>query len=85
MKKTYKVKYKHGLVGDSIVVASNRRDAIKEAYALCLFYTCSIPLNFKMSDIIQSVEPTDINPGTPGYQYRAVVEVENLSEFVENT
>lgn len=84
MKKTYKVKYKHGLVGDSIVVASNRREAIKEAYALCLFYTCSIPSNFKMSDIIQSIEPTDINPGTPGYQYRAVVEVENLSESFEN-
>jgi dimeric dUTPase (all-alpha-NTP-PPase superfamily) len=85
MKKTYKVKYKHGLVGDAIVVASNRNEAIKEAYALCLYYISSIPLNFKMSDIIQSIEPTDINPGAPGYKYRAVVEVENLSESFENT
>jgi hypothetical protein len=85
MKKTYKVKYKHGLVGDAIIVASNRREAIKEAYALCLFYTNCISSNFKISDIIQSVEPTDINPGTPDYRSRAVVEVENLSESVEKT
>jgi hypothetical protein len=84
MKKKYKVKYKHGLVGDAIIVASNRREAIKEAYALCLFYTNCIPSNFKISDIIQSIELTNINPGAPGYRFRAVAEVENLSESFEN-
>jgi hypothetical protein len=80
MKKAYMVKYRHGLVGDAVVMAKDRDEAIREAYSLCLFRTSCIPENFKPADVIESVEPTDVSPGDCRYVSRPIAENVKMSD-----
>ena len=76
-KNAYKVIYKHGLVGDSIVMAFDKNEAIKEAISFCRFNTSSIPSDYGPSDIIKSIYPIDMaSDEARNCQYRPVTEYE---------
>ena len=74
MKKPYIVSYKCGLMGKSVVFASDRVEAIKEAIAFCRFRSMNIPEEFGPKDIIESITEAPNTIKINDYQTRPVVE-----------
>lgn len=81
-KNAYKVIYKHGFVGDSIVMAFNKEEAIKEAISFCRFRTSCIPSDYGPDDIIKSIYPIDMTSAEAhNCQFRSVTEYETRCDY----
>lgn len=76
MKHIFVVKYRHGLLGESTVVASDMAEARREAIATCRFFTACIPDGFRFEDIVESIEQAGPNATVGGFgrQSRATVQ-----------
>lgn len=86
MKNTYIVKYRHGLVGRAMVVASDMDEARREAVSYARFTTACIPYGYKTDDIVESIEPAgDVPLGAWGYGYRPTVQLETHEDFKRMT
>lgn len=86
MKSAYIVKYRHGLAGRAMVVASDMDEARREAVSYARFTTACIPDWYKTDDIVESIEPAgDIPLGTRGYGYRPTVQLETHEDFKRMT
>lgn len=82
MKSAYIVKYKHGLCGRAMVVASDMDEARRKAVSYARFMTACIPDWYKTDDIVESIEPArDVPLGTWGYGYRPTVQLETHEDF----
>lgn len=82
MKSAYTVKYKHGLVGRAMVVASDMDEARREAISYARFTTACIPSWYKTDDIVESIELTkDIPLGEWSYGYRSTVQLDAHEGF----
>jgi len=80
MKTPYIVKYRHGLAGRAMVVASDLDEARREAVAYARYTTTCIPDWYRTDDVVESVEPAgDVPLGSPGYGYRPVSQFETRS------
>jgi len=80
---SYKVTFKYGLVGPSIITATDMDDAVKEAFSLCRFFTACIPDGYGPNDVIETIEPTDIRPGAPGYTCRSTAELPSHEDYAK--
>lgn len=86
MKSAYIVKYKHGLAGRAMVVASDMDEARREAVSYARFTTTCIPDWYKTDDIVESIEPAgDVPLGAWGYGYRPTVQIETHEDFKRMT
>lgn len=86
MKSAYTVKYRHGLVGRAMVVASDMDEARREAVSYARFTTACIPDWYKTDDIVESIEPAgDVPLGAWGYGYRPTVQLETREDFKRMT
>ena len=82
MKNTYIVKYRHGLVGNAMVTASDMDEARREAVSYARFTTACIPVWYKINDIVESIEPAgDVPFGMRGYGCRPTVQLETHEDF----
>ena len=82
MKSAYIVKYKHGLVGRALVVASDMSEACREAISYARFTTACIPNCYKTDDIVESIDPAgDVPLGAWGYGYRPTVQLDAREGF----
>ena len=82
MKSAYIVKYKHGLVGRALVVASDMSEARREAISYARFTTACIPNGYKTDDIVESIEPAgDVPFGARGYGCRPTVQLKTHEDF----
>lgn len=74
-KNVYIVRYRHGLAGKAMVVASDVDEAKREAVAYARFAVMCIPEDFGVDDVVESVEPAgEIPLGAAGYGYRPTVQ-----------
>lgn len=82
MKSAYIVKYRHGLCGRAMVVASDMDEARREAVSYARFTTACIPDWYKTDDIVESIEPAgDVPLGAWGYGHRPTVQTESHEDF----
>lgn len=82
MKNIYIVKYRHGLVGNAMVAASDMDEARSEAVSYARFKTTCIPAWYKIDDIVESIEPAgDVPFGARGYGCRPTVQLETHEDF----
>lgn len=86
MKSTYTVKYRNGIAGKAMVVASDVDEARREAVSYARFTTECVPDWYGIDDIVESVEPAGMAAtGAAEYGYRPVVQLEARDGFKRMT
>lgn len=81
LKNIYKVKFRHGLVGDALVTAFDEEEAVREAFSLCRFTSTCVPRGYGPRDVIESIEPAGDCSGKWGYSYRPVSEKPSHEDY----
>lgn len=79
----YKVKYRRGFMGETLVTAADYEEAKREAIATCRYFTGNAPRFYGFDDIVESIEPygEDKPVGGFGYQYRPTVQTKVFKNY----
>ena len=84
MKSLFRVRYKSGLMSESVVTALDADEAMREAISLCRFNTTCVPDWYGPDDIVESITPAgDKTSGKWGVGFRPVSEFESREDFAK--